>query len=92
MRKVYNLELLRKLHLARFIYHNEDYAEVYVWYNGPTIKIYNYLGEEIGHSTIVNRETGADYSHDDIINPQDVDTTIDNIVSDLYKTSNEPIQ
>jgi len=85
MRKVYNVELLRQLHLARFVYFNEDFNEIYAWFNGPEIKILDYLGETIGHCTIENSSTGGDYSREEIINPRDVDTTIDKIVSDLYQ-------
>ena len=49
MRKIYSLELLRKLHLSRYTYFNEEYDEVYAWYGGNEIKIFDYTGTEIGH-------------------------------------------
>lgn len=84
MRKVYSLELIRKLHLANYVYLNEDYDEIYAWFNGPAIKIFDYLGEEIGHTTIINEETKSEYNIDDNINFRDVTTSIDSIVRQTY--------
>ncbi|HAT67688.1 MAG TPA: hypothetical protein DCS66_24330 [Flavobacteriaceae bacterium] len=84
MRKIYSLELLRKLHLARYVYFNEEYDEVYAWYGGNEIKIYEYTGEEVGHSNIIKNGTGEQYLQTDVITERDVHLSIDSIVVSLF--------
>lgn len=84
MRKVYGIQLLRQLHLANFVYYNEEFDEIYAWFNGPIIKILNYLGEEVGTATIYNSEANREYTPDEIIPMHDVQTSVDTIVSELY--------
>lgn len=84
MRNVYSLELLRNLHLANYVYFNEEFEEIYAWFNGPNIKIFNYIGDEIGHTTIINEDTKNEYNIDEEINFRDVTTSIDSIVRQTY--------
>ncbi len=88
MRKIYSLELLRKLHLSRYTYYNEEYDEVYAWYGANQIKIFNYTGTEIGHSNII-RNDGSDYTASDVINERDVHISIDGIVNSIFNEENE---
>ncbi len=88
MRKIYSLELLRKLHLSRYTYYNEEYDEVYAWYGANEIKIFNYTGTEIGHSNII-RNDGSDYSASDVVNERDVHISIDGIVNSIFNEQNE---
>jgi len=84
MRNTFSLDLLKKLHLARYVYLNEEFNECYAWFSGPVIKIFEYSGDEVGEATIVNDATKAEYSITDDINFRDVTTSIDSIVRDLY--------
>ena len=84
MKNTFSVDLLRKLHLARYVYLNEDFNELYAWFSGPVIKIYEFTGDEVGEATIVNEETKSDYTINDEINFRDVTTSIDSIVRDLY--------
>jgi len=88
MRKIYSLELLRKLHLSRYTYYNEEYDEVYAWYGANQIKIFNYTGTEIGNSNII-RNDGSDYTASDVINERDVHISIDGIVNSIFNEENE---
>lgn len=83
MRKIYSLELLRKLHLSRYTYYNEEYDEVYAWYGGNEIKIFDYTGTEIGHSNIIKND-GSDYSVTDVVIERDVHLSIDGIVNSIF--------
>ena len=84
MRNVYSLELLRNLHLARYVYFNEEFNEIYAWFHGPEIKIFDYNGDEIGHTSIINEETKSEYKINDEVNYRDVTTSIDSIVRQLF--------
>jgi len=84
MSNTYSLHLLEKLHLSKLVYFNKDFNEVYSWFGGHEIKIFNYIGEEIGHSTIINNKTKADYQLTDNIEEKDVQLSIDAIVRSLY--------
>jgi hypothetical protein len=84
MRQVYSINLLTKLHLAKFIYHNPDHTEIYAWFGSHTIKIFDYLGEETGNSSILNSETNKDYNITDDVNEKDVQNAIDCIVRLTY--------
>ena len=84
MKNTFSVDLLRKLHLARYVYLNEDFNEIYAWFSGPVIKIYEFTGDEVGEATIVNEATKSDYTINDEINFRDVTTSIDSIVRDLY--------
>ena len=88
MRKIYSLELLRKLHLSRYTYYNEEYDEVYAWYGANEIKIFNYTGTEIGHSNII-RNDGSDYTASEVVNERDVHISIDGIVNSIFNEENE---
>jgi len=87
MRQVFSLELIRNLHLARYVYFNEEFQEVYAWFNGPQIKIFDFTGEEVGHTTIINEQTKSEYKQNDDIEYRDVTTSIDSIVRQLYVES-----
>jgi|TARA_R110002050_G_scaffold103415_6_gene212486 hypothetical protein len=83
MRKIYSLELLRKVHLSRYIYLNEEYQEVYAWFGGNEIKIFDYVGDEIGHCNIVKTD-GSEYTITDVVNERDVHVSIDGIVNTCF--------
>lgn len=83
MRKIYSLELLRKLHLSRYIYLNEEYQEVYAWFGGNEIKIFDYVGDNIGHAGIVKND-GTDYTVTDVVIERDVQVSIDSIVNTCF--------
>ena len=84
MRKLYSIELLRKLHNSRFTYCNEEYDEIYAWYGGPDIKIYDYTGEEVGKANILKAVTNEEYNLNEEVIERDVHTSIDSIVHALY--------
>jgi|TARA_R100000084_G_C4563376_1_gene105686 hypothetical protein len=84
MRQVYSINLLKQLHLARYVYFNEEYDELYAWYGGHEIKIFDYTGTLIGNSSIVNVENSTEYKiHDEVVE-RDVHTSIDSIVHALF--------
>tara|TARA_R100001163_G_scaffold728_16_gene1250 strand:+ start:13549 stop:13815 length:267 start_codon:yes stop_codon:yes gene_type:complete len=87
MRKIYSLELLRKLHLSRYIYFNEEHQEVYAWFGGNEIKIFDFIGEEIGHANIIKKD-GTEYTVTDVIIERDVQVSIDNIVNSCFEEVN----
>jgi hypothetical protein len=84
MRNTFSLELLKRLHLARYVYLNEEFNEIYAWFSGPSIKIFEFTGDEVGEATIVNESTKREYSLNEEINFRDVTTSIDSIVRELY--------
>ena len=84
MRQVYSTNLLTKLHLAKFVYYNQEHNELYAWYGSHTITILNYLGDEIGSSSILNTITNKQYVITDEVNEKDVQHAIDGIVRSTY--------
>jgi hypothetical protein len=84
MRNTFSLELLKKLHLARYVYLNEQFNEIYVWFGGHSIKIFEFTGEEVGEATIINEQTKTEYKLSDEINFRDVTISIDSIVRELF--------
>lgn len=84
MRNTFSLQLLKRLHLARYVYLNEEFNEVYAWFGGPSIKIFEFTGEEVGEATIINEQTKTEYKLSDEINFRDVTTSIDSIVRELF--------
>ena len=84
MRNTFSLQLLRRLHLARYVYLNEEFNEVYAWFGGPSVKIFEFTGEEVGEATIINEQTKTEYKISDEINFRDVTTSIDSVVRELF--------
>lgn len=84
MRKAYSIELLRKIHQSNYVYLNEDFNEVYVWFGNNIIKIFDYIGEDIGEVIIQSNDTGNDYTDTDAVNKKDVQLTIDELVRNTY--------
>lgn len=84
MRNTFSLQLLKRLHLARYVYLNEEFNEVYAWFGGPSIKIFEFTGEEVGEATIINEQTKTEYKLSDEVNFRDVTTSIDSIVRELF--------
>ena len=78
----------RKKLYVRYTYYNEEYDEVYAWYGGNEIKIFDYTGTEIGHSNIIKND-GSDYSVTDVIIERDVHLSIDGIVNSIFNEQNE---
>ncbi len=81
MKKVYSTQLLRKIHLANYVYYNEEQNELYVWFNGPEVKIFDYLGEEIGNANIINGVTKEEYKITDGVKLADAMVTVDTLVN-----------
>ncbi len=76
---------LSSVHQARYVYVNETLNEIYVWHGENTIKIYNYLGKEIGKSDIINYQENRVYKEHEPINIRDVSISIDDIVYSSYR-------
>lgn len=72
--------LLDAIHQTRYLYVNKDLSEIYVWNGDNVIRIYNYVGKEIGQSTIVNYNENKVYKKYENINIRDVTLSIDDIV------------
>jgi len=87
MRNIFSTDLLKQLHLSRYVYLNEDFNEVYAWFGGPEVKILNYTGEEVGKATVVNSNNDQEYTINDDILERDVQLSIDSIVHDLFKSN-----
>ena len=77
-------DLLNRLHQSKYTYVHQPSGEIYVWHGDHRIKILNFLGEEIGTSTIVNYSKECDYKQYDVINTRDVTLSIDDIVHTTY--------
>lgn len=71
---------LNVIHQARYLYVNDNLKEVYVWNGDNVIKIYNYIGKEIGQSDIINYLENKIYKKYETINIRDVTLSIDDIV------------
>ncbi len=84
MRKAYSVELLRKIHQSNYVYFNEDFDELYVWFGNNVIKIFNYIGDEVGEAIIQNTTTGNDYTATDSVNEKDMQLAIDELVRSTY--------
>lgn len=80
-------KLLRVLHQARFVYVNESFREIYIWYGTNFIKIFNYVGKEIGTSNIINYGENREYKQFEQINIRDVTLSIDDIVHSNFKSN-----
>ena len=78
-------KLLTALHQARYTYYNENVKELYIWHGANVIKIYNFLGDEVGQFNIVNYSENREYKKYETINIRDVTLSIDDIVSHTYK-------
>lgn len=72
--------LLNVLHQARYVYVNYDLKEFYIWHGENVIKIYNFIGKEIGQSDIINYEENKPYKKHETINIRDITLSIDDIV------------
>lgn len=72
--------LLNILHQARYVYINFDLNEFYIWHGESVIKIYNYVGKEIGQSDIINYQENRSYKRHETINIRDIALSIDDIV------------
>lgn len=72
------------IHQARYVYVNEPFNEIYVWNGDNVIKIYNYVGKEVGTSDIINYEQNREYKKYEEINIRDVTLSIDDIVYSSY--------
>ncbi len=89
MRQLYSTNLLKQLHLARYVYFNEEYDEIYAWFGGHEINILDYTGGLIGTSSIVNIENSIEYKINDQVVERDVHTSIDSIVHALYNDAED---
>ena len=79
--------LLQVLHQARYVYINDPYKEIYIWYGTNNIKIFNYIGKEIGTSNIIKYNENREYKKYESINIRDVTLSIDDIVHSSYKAN-----
>ena len=90
MKTIKNLiENSRKKYIAvsSNTYYNEENLEVYAWFGGNEIKIFDFIGEEIGHANIIKKD-GTEYTVTDVIIERDVQVSIDNIVNSCFEEVN----
>jgi hypothetical protein len=83
------VSFLNVLHQAQYVYVNDNLNELYVWYGDNVIKIFNFLGKEIGKSNIINYQENKIYKEYEPINIRDVSLSIDDIVYSSYKNGQE---
>lgn len=78
-------KLLTVLHQSRYTYHNEHIKELYIWHGTNVIKIFNYVGDEVGQFNIINYSENREYKKFETINIRDITKSIDDIVVHSYR-------